>query len=165
MNILKEQEELANPPITNYLVGCAAIIFDEDANLVVGERVDFDGRPVRALFGGKPEYNETLAQGLSREIIEELHLAIHPSRWKSFGIREASPGKGKLCLTAFFGVVITKEERARVINVEPHKCKQLIWDRVDAIRERGLWQDSEPEVIRAFSHFFGRIGMMERRQA
>src|SRR5438067_8916646 len=162
MNILQEQEQMANPPIVNYLVGSAAIIFDEDANLIVGERVDFDGNPVQALFGGKPEYNETLAQGLSREIIEELHLAIDPSRWTQINIREASPGVGKHCITAYFAVVITKEEKARIINVEPHKCKRLIWNQVGPICTRGLWQGSEPEVYKAFSKFFGRFKQDQR---
>jgi 8-oxo-dGTP pyrophosphatase MutT (NUDIX family) len=162
MNILEEQKQLANRPITNYLVGCAGIIFDEDGNLLVGERVDFDGRRVIAVFGGKPEYDETLAAGLSREILEELGLLIDPKRWHLIRMREASPGVGKHCVTAFFAVKINNSEKAGVRNMEPHKCKQLIWDRVDTLTRAGIWQQSEPEIIQAFSQMFGRFRRDER---
>lgn len=157
MNILKEQEDMSNPPILNYLVGCAGIIFDAHGNVLIGERVDFDGNPVFALFGGKPEYDEALVDGLAREIKEELNLDLPAERYKQIGIRESSPGKGKRCVTAFFAAVITDEEKSHIVNMEPHKCKQLIWDRTDVVVRKGLWQGSVAEVARAFSMLFGRV--------
>ena len=147
----------------NYMVGCGAIIFDPLGNVLVGERNDYAGNPTEALFGGKPESNETLAEGLSREIREELGIHIDPKRFTQIAIVEASPGNGIKCLTAYLTVRIEWDEVKRVQNMEPHKCFGLHWRTNEQVNARGLWQGGEHYVQRAFGCLFSMRRQTDRR--
>lgn len=142
------------PPPLNYMVGAAAILFDPVGKVLVGERVDYASNPIEALFGGKPEYYETLAEGLSREVREEVGVHVGAKRFTQIAIVEASPGRGLKCITAYYCAALDWEEVNQVQNLEPHKCFGIHWRTVDEITQRGLWQDAAQYVRRAFGSLF-----------
>lgn len=141
------------PPI-NYMVGAAAILFDPNGKVLVGERIDYAGQPIEALFGGKPEYYETLAEGLSREVAEEVGLKIDSTRFVNEGIVEASPGRGFKCITGYFSAALTWEEVAQIQNLEPHKCFALHWRALNEIHKNPLWQNPTSHICQAYSFYF-----------
>lgn len=127
--------------IANYMVGAAGIVLNERHEILVGERLDYDGNPVLALMGGKPEGYESIAEGVARELMEEVGLNIPASRYALLGICEAMASKTQRCLTAYLATVITPEEEATIRNMEPHKCMELKFMTLGAIKERGIWQN------------------------
>lgn len=142
--------------ITNYMVGCAAILFNEDHKVLVGLRRDLDGNLVWALFGGKPEPYETLAEGMSREVGEEVNIYLKSDRYKQLSIKEAMAGFYQRCLTTYFVAKVTREEEALVKNLEAHKCFELAWKSLEELATIPLWQNSNDEVIRASAYM--RLG-------
>lgn len=141
------------PPI-NYMVGAAAILFNPEGKVIVGERVDYAGKPIEALFGGKPECDETLAEGLAREVKEEIGLDLDPSRYVEMGIVEASPGRGFKCITGYFAARLTWEEVTRIKNLEPHKCFALHWRDLREVHKNPLWQNPTSYISKAYRFFF-----------
>lgn len=141
------------PPI-NYMVGAAAILFNPDGKVIVGERVDYARKPIEALFGGKPECDESLAEGLAREVAEEIGLTLDPLRFVEMGIVEASPGRGFKCLTGYFAANLTWEEVAKIQNLEPHKCFGLHWRALNEIHTNPLWQNPTSYICKAYRFFF-----------
>lgn len=129
----------------NYLVGCAGIIINHLNEFLVGSRVDMDGEEVWALFGGKPEYYETLAEGLAREIGEEVNVNVLPERYLFIGMKEALASKTQRCITAYFATKITAEQTRMVRNLEPAKCFQIAWKSYDELCKMKLWQYSNEQ--------------------
>lgn len=128
-------------PNQNYMVGCAAVIVNEDNEVLLCERTDYDGNPVWALFGGKPEASESLAIGIAREIFEEVNLNLTSTRYSLIAMRESKAGINQPCITAYYWTRISKEEQAQVKNMEPHKCKQLRWVPLSEAMKMSLWQN------------------------
>lgn len=138
--------------IENYMVGCAGVVFNDKNEILVGERLDLDGNPVDALMGGKPESGESLAEGLARELKEEVNLDLPANRYQQLAIREAWASTTQRCLTAYFAVKLTARESALIENMEPHKCFKLKWLTAQEVRARGLWQDALNIVLAAHLH-------------
>lgn len=132
----------------NYFVGCAAVIFVENTErIVLLERLDPDrpGHYILSLPGGKPETNETMAQGISREICEEVGVLIEPERYKKLMTTESENGGIKF-LTVWHSVVITRQEAAVLKNMEPHKHKSMQIMNVKEARYTNLWQEAHAAI-------------------
>lgn len=129
----------------NYLVGCAGIIVNPDNEFLVGLRLDMNGEEVWALFGGKPEAYETLAEGLAREVVEEVNIDVLVAKYLFIAMKEALASKTQRCVTAYFATKITAEQVRRVRNLEPHKCFKLEWKTYAQLCELNLWQNSIEE--------------------
>lgn len=129
----------------NYLVGCAAIIVNDKNEFLIGRRVDMDGEEVWALFGGKPEATESLAEGCAREVTEEVNVRVEPYRYLYINMKEAMASKTQRTVTAYFLVKLSEFEVSCVENVESEKCFELKWATFEELCELNLWQSSIEE--------------------
>lgn len=61
------------------MLGVGALIFDRDARILLVERGREPLKGWWSLPGGAVETGETLAEAISREVLEETHLAVEPA--------------------------------------------------------------------------------------
>ena len=131
--------------LCNYLVGSAAVILTGDWQVLLGLRADND---TWSLFGGKAEPQESMAEACARETGEEINLVLPATRYVHLDIREAYSAQQQRCLTAYQYAVVSAEERATVMNLEPKKCLELRWFAISDL-PMNIWQDGHEMILRA----------------
>lgn len=134
------------PLVCNYLVGAAAVLLNEDTGeALIGLRVD---NGLWALFGGKADTNESMAEAVAREVGEEIGLHLPAERYTHMMITEEWNAHQR-CLTSYLYAVVNSAEIATITNREPNKCSTLEWFAPNNLPEN-VWQRGA-EMIRAAS--------------
>lgn len=117
---------------------CRELHGGDHVRVLVGARVGAHGAGRVATPGGHPEHGEAWGLTASREAEEETGLAVDPSRFSFLACtNDVMPDDGMHYITIFMKAEITKDEAAKISNVEPDKCAGWEWLSPDEITARG----------------------------
>jgi mutator protein MutT len=125
-------------------VGVGAIIFNNDDELFLAKR----GKEARnekhrwEFPGGSVEFGETLAEALRREIFEEYGFFIEVVQLLDV-VDHILPGEKQHWVSPTF---ICRYSNGSPAILEPHKCEDIGWFRLDNIPEKDLTSASRKSL-------------------
>lgn len=142
---------------TNYHVGVAAVIEclgHASPTFLLGKRSGGRGNGEWALIGGKVEADETLAEGIAREVREEVGLNKRPEDYRLlFSREERIEGSAKRSLTFYYHIQISPTDVLSVVNCEPDTHSELKWFKADHADDRELpkiWKSGNAAIAAVF---------------
>ena len=139
---------------TQIKVGMQAIIRN-DSKILLGKRLSNYGEGMYSLPGGKLNYEESLDQGIKREILEETGLIIPKVEFISVFTALNKKSQDQYTNFVYF-VDYTKliPENQKVQNLEPDKCESWNWYDLESL-PRPLFYYSSMSIFswrRGWSH-------------
>ncbi|GAC13261.1 NUDIX hydrolase [Aliiglaciecola lipolytica] len=117
----------------NTAAGVAAIIRYEN-ELLFTVRAKEPGKGKLDLPGGFVDYHESLEQGLSRELEEELGLIIQPSQWRYFCSFPNQYLYKKINYQTIDSVFICHLTEKPKLNLEAHEISDVNWLDIEHVK-------------------------------
>jgi ADP-ribose pyrophosphatase YjhB (NUDIX family) len=125
---------------------CSAVIKKDDKYLVIFDPLFSEWR----VPGGRLELNETVEQGLKREIQQELGLNIEVNTFLGFGQDSNQLNGIPLSRVVLYFLCGAETEDLKNLKLDPDEVAGLRWMTMDEIKK-------EPKLENAMKDFFKRF--------
>lgn len=113
-------------------VGLGALIFNDDNQLLLGQRIASHGLSTWAPPGGHLEFGESFEEGIMREVLEETGLVIQKPLFVAV-TNDYFEADKKHYISVFMKSSFPADQK--VENCEPHKTSEWCWSDMDKLPE------------------------------